>query len=65
MIYKKTIGQTGKELFLMLLALIMLLQTGASALAENAADGVLVVKDGMMQPILQFSNPPRFQLFQR
>ena len=41
----------------MLLALIMLLQTGASALAENAADGVLVVKDGMMQPILQFSDP--------
>ena len=35
----------------MLLALIMLLQIGATAFAENAADDVLVVKDGMMQPI--------------
>ena len=57
MIYKKAIGQTEKKLFLILLALFMLLQIGGAAFAENAADDVLIVKDGMMQPILQFSNP--------
>ena len=57
MICKKTIGQTEKKLFLILLALFMLLQIGGAAFAENAADDVLIVKDGMMQPILQFSNP--------
>ena len=41
----------------MLLALVMLLQISVTAFAENAADDVLIVKDGMMQPILQFSNP--------
>ena len=62
---RKPLRRIEKMLSLMFLALVMLLQIGATALAENAADGVLVVEDGMMQPILQFSNPPRFQLFQR
>ena len=39
------------------LALLLLLQTGLPAFAAGAMDGVLVVEDGMMQPILQYSDP--------
>lgn len=53
----KPIRRAGKVLLLMLLALVVLLQNGAPSLAENVTDGTLIVRDGMLQPMLQYSDP--------
>jgi hypothetical protein len=46
--------QLRTPLLVLALALVMVLQLAAPAFAEDA---VLVVEDGMMQPILQYSDP--------
>ena len=46
-----------KTLFSFILALLMVFQTAAPALAAQQEDSVLIVKDGMLQPILQYSDP--------
>ena len=51
-----TITKTGRLLLAAALMLLMLLQAAAPALADQGG-GVLAVKDGMLQPILQFSDP--------
>ena len=49
--------QIRKLLFGPTLSLLLLFQTVSPALADEPADGILVVEDGMMQPILQYSDP--------
>lgn len=40
-----------------ILALLMVFQTAASAQADQVGNGVLAVEDGMLQPVLQYSDP--------
>ncbi|MBQ8076302.1 MAG: hypothetical protein IJ237_10015 [Oscillospiraceae bacterium] len=47
----------GKMLTVVLLIAVMLLQAGAPALAEETAGSALLVENGMMQPMLQYSDP--------
>ena len=55
--FKHTARRIRELLSGLTLALLLLLQTGLPAFAAGAMDGVLVVEDGMMQPILQYSDP--------
>ena len=54
---KHTVRRLAKLLSGLTLALLLLLQTAVPALADAGADSVLRVEDGMLQPILQYSNP--------
>ena len=54
---RKPVRRAEKLLFLLLVAVAMLLQIAVPVFAENAEDGVPVVKNGMMQPMLQYSDP--------